>query len=135
LYVNTELRAITNSPDIFESPVIKSSVTPSLKYSCAGSWLRFANGSTATEGLSGSASPADSEGRSQRQPAQPPAPSNAAMATSAAMRVSHGRRWPRRDAGAEPGSRRRRYTRTGRAMFLTVCSPLNSNANGSLPSI
>ena len=50
-----ELRAITNRPEIFERSVIRSSVMPSLKYSCSGSPLMFVNGSTAIEGLSGSA--------------------------------------------------------------------------------
>ena len=62
---------MTNSPETFERPVIRSSVTPSLKYSCAGSRLRFENGSTASDGLSGNGSPADSDVRSQRHPAQP----------------------------------------------------------------
>jgi hypothetical protein len=29
--VNVEFRAMTNSPDTFDSPVMRSSVTPSLK--------------------------------------------------------------------------------------------------------
>ena len=57
LYVKTELRAMTNNPETFGSPVMRSSVTRSPKYSCAGSRLRFAKGSTATEVLSGNASP------------------------------------------------------------------------------
>src|SRR5215831_1095222 len=49
---------MTKSPESLESPVMRSSVTPSLKYSWLESWLRFANGSTAIDGLSGRASPA-----------------------------------------------------------------------------
>src|SRR5207237_1165785 len=74
---------MTNNPETFERPVMRSSVTPSLKYSCAGSWLRFAKGSTATDGLSGSGSPADSGGLSQRQLTQPAAPSSNRTATDA----------------------------------------------------
>jgi hypothetical protein len=50
------LRAITNSHLIRASPVMMSSTIPSTKYSCFGSSLMFWNGSTAIEGLSGSAS-------------------------------------------------------------------------------
>src|SRR5262245_13856367 len=39
-----------------DSVVIRSSVSPSAKYSCSGSPLMFWNGSTAMEGLSGSGS-------------------------------------------------------------------------------
>jgi hypothetical protein len=59
LYVKLELRAITNSHLIRDSPVMISSTIPSAKYSCAESSLMFWNGSTAIEGLSGSASRAD----------------------------------------------------------------------------
>ena len=65
---------MTNSPEIFERPVMRSSVTPSLKYSCAGSRLRFAKGRTATDGLSGNASPDGAGVLNQRQPTHPPAP-------------------------------------------------------------
>src|SRR5215472_13993459 len=51
-----EVRAMTNRPGNLERPVVRSSVMPSLKYSCSGSLLRLANGSTAMEGLSGKAS-------------------------------------------------------------------------------
>ena len=49
---------MTNSPESLESSVMRSSVIPSLKYSCSGSPLMLTNGSTAMEGLSGSASAA-----------------------------------------------------------------------------
>ena len=80
---------MTNSPETFESPVIRSSVTPSLKYSWVGSWLRFENGSTATDGLSGNGSPADSEVWSQRHPAQPPAARRTTMAATATTPLIH----------------------------------------------
>src|SRR6516164_392263 len=54
LKVKLELRAITNSHLKRESTVMISSTIPSAKYSCSGSPLRFANGITAIEGLSGS---------------------------------------------------------------------------------
>ena len=47
---------MTNSQRIRDSAPMMSSTTPSAKYSCSGSPLRFRNGSTASEGFSGSAS-------------------------------------------------------------------------------
>src|ERR1700687_939280 len=55
LYVKLELRAITNSDLKRDSAVMMSSTMPSAKYSCSGSPDMFWNGSTAIEGLSGSA--------------------------------------------------------------------------------
>ena len=43
---------MTNSPEMLESAVMRSSVIPSLKYSCSGSLLMLRKGSTAIEGLS-----------------------------------------------------------------------------------
>src|SRR4029453_13002762 len=51
--MKTECRAMTNSPESLERSVMRSSVMPSLKYSCSGSPLMLTNGSTAMEGLSG----------------------------------------------------------------------------------
>ena len=83
-----------------ESAVIISSTMPSAKYSCSGSPLMFAKGSTAIDGLSGSGS-------------------GVCSATAA--------------GGAAAGaSMRMRWARTGRAMFLTCCSPRSSNAKASL---
>ena len=45
---------MTNSPVSLESSVMRSSVIPSLKYSCSGSLLMLRKGSTAIERLSGS---------------------------------------------------------------------------------
>jgi hypothetical protein len=96
---------MTKSPETFDNAVIRSSVTPSLKYSWAGSWLRFVNGSTATDGLSGRVSPARSADLSQRQPAQLPAARSNATAASPTARFTH-RRLTRRpvDRGADGGS-------------------------------
>src|SRR5260370_21281695 len=44
---------MTNRLGILERAVVKSSVMPSLKYSCSRSPLMFVKGSTAIEGLSG----------------------------------------------------------------------------------
>src|SRR2546422_4055600 len=44
---------MTNRPESLERSVMRSSVIPSLKYSCSGSPLRLIKGSTAMEGLSG----------------------------------------------------------------------------------
>jgi len=51
-----ELGAMTKNHVIRESAVIKSSAIPSAKYSCSGSLLKFWNGRTAMDGLSGSGS-------------------------------------------------------------------------------
>ena len=52
-----ELRAITNSQRMRDSAVMISSTMPSAKYSCSGSPLRFWNGNTAIDGLSGRGGP------------------------------------------------------------------------------
>src|SRR5712692_10114129 len=44
---------MTKSPGSLESAVVRSSVMPSLKYSCSRSPLRLVKGSTTIEGLSG----------------------------------------------------------------------------------
>ena len=56
LYAKLELAAMTNSQRMRASAVIISSTMPSVKYSCSGSPLRFWNGNTAIDGLSGKAS-------------------------------------------------------------------------------
>ena len=48
-YANDELRAITYSQDDLLSLVMMSSAKPSEKYSCSGSLLKLAKGSTAIE--------------------------------------------------------------------------------------
>src|ERR1700722_2464345 len=55
LYVKLELRAITNSQRMRDKAVMMSSATPSVKYSCSMSPLRFRKGSAAIEGPSGRA--------------------------------------------------------------------------------
>src|SRR5271166_4244135 len=49
------IRAMTKSQRMRESAVMISSAMPSAKYSCSGSPLILANGSTAIDGLSGRA--------------------------------------------------------------------------------
>ena len=51
-----ELRAMTKSQRMRDSAVMISSTMPSAKYSCSGSPLILAKGSTAIDGLSGSGS-------------------------------------------------------------------------------
>ena len=52
LKAKEEFLAITVRPDNLERSVIKTSVTPSAKYSCSGSLLKLVKGRTAMEGLS-----------------------------------------------------------------------------------
>jgi len=54
--VKLELRAMTNSQRMRDSAVMISSTMPSAKYSCSGSPLILAKGSTAIDGLSGNGS-------------------------------------------------------------------------------
>src|SRR5216110_3113528 len=49
LNANDDVRALTCKPVIFESAVINSSLTPSLKYSSFLSALMFTNGNTAID--------------------------------------------------------------------------------------
>src|SRR5437868_7785738 len=49
LNANEDVRALTCKPMIFESAVINSSLTPSLKYSSFLSALMFTNGNTAID--------------------------------------------------------------------------------------
>ncbi len=51
-YVNDELRAITKIERKRDNSVIRSSLMPSAKYSCSGSPLMLAKGSTAIDGRS-----------------------------------------------------------------------------------
>src|SRR5262249_19531897 len=97
---------MTKRPDTLERPVMRSSVTPSLKYSWVGSPLRFVKGSTATGGREGN-------GRRGRRGAQPPpaAPPAGAEETrdddgrddpgGERSEASRSRRWRGRRAGLE----------------------------------
>ncbi|MGC2199463.1 MAG: hypothetical protein WA633_04840 [Stellaceae bacterium] len=91
---------MTKSQRIRLSAVMISSTIPSAKYSCSGSPLILAKGSTAIDGLSGSGKGA------------PPAKYEVSVIFSPAIFTSN--------------------TRTGRAIFLTCCSPLSSKAKLSL---
>src|SRR5215510_6361616 len=53
LYKKAELREITKRPESLERSVMRSSVIPSLKYSCSGSLLILVKGSTTIDGCSG----------------------------------------------------------------------------------
>src|SRR5271165_21112 len=83
---------MTKTQQMRLSAVMISSTMPSAKYSCSGSPLILANGSTPTDGLSGRAGP---------EPAC---------------------------ANGEPAAVTTRYARTGRATFLSGCSPMSSKA-------
>src|SRR6516165_8556001 len=102
LYVKLLLRAMTKSQGMRESAVMISSTIPSAKYSCSGSPLIFWNGSTAIDGLSGKASDGP-----------------VAVPTTGLE-------------GLGCVLSRMRWTRIGRVMFLTCCSPISSNEKASL---
>ena len=88
---------MTNRDFERDSPVMMSSTMPSAKYSCSGSPLMFSNGSTAMEGLSGSAR---------------------GCAVSVGGFVSI--------AGEELAPMRARQTRIGSAIFFKACEPISS---------
>ena len=100
--MKVELRAITNSHLIRDSPVVMSSTMPSAKYSCSGSPLMFWNGSTAIDGLSGSASDGACAGRSA------------------------GRSTTVTSAGVALGAGRARQARIGSVMFFSDWWPMSS---------
>src|SRR6476619_6670867 len=95
-YVNAVLGDITNMPAIRDRSVVKSSVMPSAKYCCSGSLLRLAKGRT-TMDRRGAAT------NGEREVVDDPL----AAGTSAVP------------------SERNAKTRTGRAMFFTLCSPMS----------
>ena len=57
LVLEGRVARVTDKAESWDRSVIRSSVKPSLKYSCSGSRLRLSNGSTAIEGLSEAAAP------------------------------------------------------------------------------
>src|SRR5215469_15800196 len=135
--------------EIRDRSVVRSSVIPSAKYCCSGSLLRLANGSTiidkrgAVGGCVIDVVVASTVGGSVGEdlvPDQPHQPTTARTSTAAA--TAHGA--ARRRAGivdifaagnSAIASGRSAKTRTERAMFLTLCSPLSSNGYGSLSLI
>ena len=84
---------MTNKPDSLDKSVIKSSVMPSTKYSCAGSSDMLVKGSTAMDGLSGkgkaifSTDAGSVSGSHSRQTVSPAA----AMTTTAAAAMANPR--------------------------------------------
>src|SRR6266403_2006111 len=62
LQAKVEPRSITNKPGTRDRSVTRSSVIPSLKYSCCGSPLRLVNGITAIDGMLGSGNAGFSDG-------------------------------------------------------------------------
>src|SRR5207302_10042912 len=93
-----------------ESAVMISSTMPSAKYSCSGSPDMFWNGSTASDGLSGSASGAGST-----------------IGRTGSVSAAGGR-----DARVPIFTAN---TRIGRAIFLRLFSPMSSKAKSSLSRI
>ena len=92
------LLAITKLPEMRDRSVVRSSVMPSAKYSCSGSLDRFAKGSTTID-KRGATIGCEIEAAGDFTATGKPA----------------------------TASGRNAYTRTGRAMFLTLCSPMSSN--------
>src|SRR2546425_12831539 len=150
---------MTNKLESLERSPVSTSVRPSLKYSCSGSLLRFTNGSTTMEGLSGNASaevcsegataggivgatPCGCPGAGEEEKclmATIPAPTSSTITPTrpAPCQYLHHSGRPRRAAptgvvAAAVPSLRPRHTRTGLAMFLTVFSPKYSYVKGSL---
>src|SRR5438128_541332 len=124
---------------------MRSSVIPSLKYSCFGSSLMLTKGRTAIEGLSGNcragaggvATCVGGEPSRYAYFHTPTAPAPTIRATAPA--TSHlGKTRDTADllgrirCAATSAGDRTRYTRTGSAMFLTAFSPRESKSSGSL---
>src|SRR6516164_5909071 len=104
---------MTKSQGNREIAVMISSTTPSTKYSCSGSPLRFWNGNTANDGLSGSGS-ADGTDADGFLAALAPEPGKRGLAARDSSAPAHrdprrrGRGGPRRLLERAP---RRRYRR------------------------
>ena len=96
---------MTNSERLRESSVMMSSAMPSEKYSCSGSPLKFANGSTAIDGLSGKGRLRLCHGPTIAQPIS-------ALSTALGLTTN---------------------ASTGRAMFFRLSAPSSSNARSSRP--
>src|SRR5713226_2315087 len=127
---------MTNKPGNLEREVIRSSVMPSLKYSCCGSPLMLVKGRTAIDGTLGSGKAGcwvggiDAVvvgGRRERYCTNMMV---AAIIASPAIEKMPRRTYLRGTCCvllpglvSAPGSVRTRNTRTGRAMFFTSCSP------------
>src|SRR5512143_1036817 len=127
---------MTNSEEIFDSDVMSSSVNPSVKYSCLVSPVKFSNGSTAMEGLSGSDRVVFSV-RKEKIPGEEIVGSINFLTTrfattgrGATPRVnatfchclSRYQAFPIVFPNAS-GSGRMRYTCTGSVMFVRLCAP------------
>src|ERR1700731_3790857 len=149
--MNAVLRAITKLPEIRERSVVRSSVIESAKYSLSGSFDRFVNGRTTIDkrGAGGLATVGGVFGLAAAgvwtatvaefplgHAHQPAIAMPITAATPAAMAVRCRRMWRR----ARPGSAATAASvvdatavaliaeaRTGRAMFLTLCSPISSS--------
>src|SRR5689334_15880209 len=136
-----------------DKSVVRSSVIPSARYCCSGSLLRLANGSTIIDkrGAVGGfvidvvvASTVAGSVEGDLVADQPHQPTTARTSTAAATAATTAHGAARRRRGVVDifaagnsaiASGRSAKTRTERAMFLTLCSPLSSNGYGSLSLI
>jgi hypothetical protein len=139
--VNAVLRKITNMCAMRDRSVVRSSVMPSARYCWSGSLLRLPKGSTTIDkrGVTRGCNP-DVVGTGGleallvagqcHQPitAITSTAVAAAAIAAAAMRRRCGVEVSVREAGrSATAAGLSAWTRTGRAMFLTLCSPRSSN--------
>src|SRR6516162_531665 len=143
--------AITKLPEIRDRSVVRSSVIASAKYSFSGLFDKFANGRTTTDKgddttLVGARTDETAAARFRtaavvasvrgrvHQTALPSAISASITASIRARRRPDPRDGRRGCAGAArsgvnaTAAALMAYARTGRAMFLTFCSPISTNA-------
>src|SRR6266851_7248286 len=122
---------MTKRSGSLERAVVKSSVMPSLKYSCLGSSLMLAKGRTAIEGLSGMgragvcAEGMDADGAGGRNERCCTTTTVAVMIVSPTIEKTPRRRYFRANlrvflGAVAPVSGSTRNTRTGSTIFLTV---------------
>src|SRR6516225_2620272 len=137
--------------EIRERSVVRSSVIPSAKYCCSGSLLRLAKGSTTIDRRGATAGSVTDGAVCALSEAVPTAAAGVegdlvagqnhqaivAITSAAAPAIAIATGATRRRGGARAdtpvagssatASGRNEKTRTDRAIFLTLCSPLSSN--------
>src|SRR5271169_3700135 len=131
--------------------VVRSSVTPSAKYSCSGSFDRLAKGRTTIDRRGGgfAAGPVTvaqlcefagawtetcdgpicghAHQAASPMPTTPRVAATTARAGTALRRAGPGCTWAGTSGVEVTAVALISYARTGRAMFLTLCSPISSN--------
>src|SRR3954447_25366485 len=134
---------MTKLPSRCERSVIRSSVIPSAKYSCSGSWLRLVKGRTTSESggafvlltarnASGWLGAGAREADQDHQPRPPVTNSTARQAARAAGRRKRAREVDRASSASSVGlselmaEAEREKTPTGRAMFFSSRLPRSS---------